>query len=274
MPQGFGLKDGKLHLPKLSPIRIVLHRPMEGIAKHVTITKTPGGEYYASFCCEVEIPEPEHKGAIIGIDLGVRDFVVTSEGEHVPAPKHLHQAEKRLRRLQRHLSRCKKGSHGREKARLAVAKQHDKVANRRADFLHKLSRRMVDENQVICAESLHVKGMLANHHLAKSISDCGWSEYLRQLKYKGEWYGCDLLQCERFFPSSKRCHHCGYILDSLPLSVRKWTCPVCGAILDRDENAAINIKAFCTVGTTGTHTPGESPVGDSSNPEAPAFRRG
>jgi len=263
VPQGFSLCDGWLHLPKLAPIKIVLHRPIEGTAKHVTITTTPAGAYYASFCCEYEIPEPEYKGATIGIDLGVKDFLVTSEGEHVAAPKHLRQAEKRLHRLQRKLSRRTKGSRGREKARIAVAKQHDKVANRRADFLHKLSRRMVDENQVICAESLNVKGMLANHRLAKSISDCGWSEYLRQVKYKGAWFGCDLLYCDRFFPSSKRCHDCGYILNSLPLSVRGWTCPACGTIHDRDENAARNIKTFCTAGTAGTHTPEKSPVRDS-----------
>ena len=267
VPQGFGLKDGHLHLPKFSPIRMVMHRPIEGIVKHVTVSKTLAGTYYASLCCECEVPEPEYTGRIIGIDLGVKDFLVTSEGERVPAPKYLRQAEKRLRRFQRTLSRRQKGSKGREKARLVVARQHEHVTNQRADFLHKLSRRMVDENQVICAESLNVKGMLRNHHLAKSVSDCGWFEYLRQVRYKGAWHGCDLLQCDRFFPSSKRCHDCGFILDSLPLFTREWTCPECGTIHDRDENAARNIKTFCTAGTAGTHTPGESRITGSLNPE-------
>jgi len=267
VPQGFGIKGSKLHLPKLPPIRMVIHRSIEGIVKHIVISKTPAGYYYASLCCESEVPKPEYRGNVIGIDLGIKDFLVTSNGEHIPAPKYLRQAERRLRRTQRHLSRCKRGSRGREKARLAVARQHEYVANQRVDFLHKLSRRMVDENQAICAETLNVKGMLANHCIAKSIADCGWGEYLRQLRYKGAWYGCDLLQCDRFFPSSKRCHDCGFILDLLPLSIREWTCPECGIIHDRDENAARNIKTFCTAGTAETHTPGESRGSDSLNPE-------
>lgn len=274
VPQGFRLKDGKLHLPKLSPLKIVMHRPIEGTIKHITISKTPGSHYYAALCCECTIPEPEFIGNTIGIDLGIKDFVVTSEGEHIQAPKYLRKAEKRLCRLQRHLSRCKRGSNGREKAKLAVAKEHEHIANQRSDFLHKLSRRLIDENQTICAESLNVKGMMANHHLAKSIADCGWSKFIRQLDYKGQWYGCHLRQVDHFFPSSKRCHGCGFIHQDLQLSDRTWTCPECGAIHDRDENAARNILTFglkCTGGTPGTYTPGESLNGDSPNPEAAAL---
>lgn len=274
VPQGFGLRDGRLHLPKFSPIKIILHRPIEGAMKSVTVSMTPAGCYYASILCECDIPEPQYEGQTIGCDLGLKDFLVTSNGEHVAAPGFLRQSEKRLHRKQRHLSRCKRGSQGREKARLAVAREHERIANQRSDFLHKLSRRLVDENQAIGAESLNVKGMIANHCLAKSISDAGWAEFLRQLEYKGGWYGCHIWQVNRFFPSSKRCHDCGYILQDLRLSQRSWTCPECGVVHDRDENAARNILTFCTVGTTGTHTPGESPVADSRNPEAPAFRRG
>lgn len=277
VPQGFGIKDGKLNIPKLSPLKIVLHRPIEGAMKSVTISKTSTGCYYAAILCECELPDPEYRGETIGIDLGLKDFAVTSDGEHIPAPKYLRKAEKRLRRAQRHHSRCKPGSRGKEKARLVLARQHEHVANQRLDFTHKLSRRLVDENQAIGAESLNVKGMVANHCLAKSISDAGWSEFMRQLAYKGTWYGCQLLRVDRFFPSSKRCHDCGHILDALPLSIREWTCPECGVVHDRDENAAQNILTFAlaerTAGTAGTHTPGESQVTDSLNPETPAFGR-
>lgn len=264
VPQRFELKDEKLYLPKISPIRIVIHRSIKGTIKHVIVSKTKTNKYYAAFCCECDIPEPEFTGNIIGIDLGTKDFVVTSESEHIKAPKYFRKSERRLRRLQRHLSRCKTGSNGREKARLAVAKEYEYITNQRLDFLHKLSRRLVDENQTICAESLNVKGMMTNHHLAKSIADCGWSEFIHQLDYKGGWYGCHLYQIDRFFPSSKRCHNCGYIHQGLRLSDRTWICPECDAFHDRDENASQNILTFglkCTVGTTGTDTPGENPVG-------------
>jgi len=242
--------------------------------KSVTVSMTPAGRYYASILCECDIPEPQYEGQTIGCDLGLKDFLVTSEGEHVAAPQYLRQSERRLRRMQRHFSRCKRGSRGREAARLVVAREHEHVSNQRSDFLHKLSRRLVDENQAICAESLNVKGMMANHCLAKSIGDAGWGEFLRQLEYKGAWYGCHLWQVDRFFPSSKRCHDCGHILQDLRLSQRSWACPECGVVHDRDENAARNISTFCTVGTTGTDTPGESPVTDSRNPEAPHLQAG
>jgi putative transposase len=180
-----------------------------------------------------------------------------------------------LKRLQRSLSRRKKGSGQREKARLAVARQHEKVADARADFLHKLSRRLVDENQVLYAEDLHVKGMLANHCLAKRIADSSWGELFRQLAYKGRWYGTEFHQVKRFFPSSKRCHICGYIYPELRLSERVWTCPDCHTTHERDKNAALNIELFGhaerTGGTPGTETPGESGVACSLNQEATRF---
>lgn len=275
VPQHFRIEENRLILPKIGAIKIVVHRPIEGEMRNITIRKTPAGRYYAMIVCRVDFPEPEPKQGEIGIDVGLKSFLVTSKGEVVEHPKHLLRAEKRLKRLQRSLSRRKKGSNNREKARLLVARQHEKVANARQDFLHKLSRRLVDENQVIYAEDLNVKGMLANHRLAKRIADSGWGELFRQLVYKGEWYGTDFHQIHRFFPSSKRCHICGYIYQDLRLSEREWVCPECGTTHDRDKNAALNIELFGhaerTDGTSGTHTPGESGVARSSNQEATRF---
>lgn len=259
VPQGFRVQDNRLVIPKVSPIKMVIHRPIEGTMKHVTVSRTKTGHYYASILCEVEMPEPEYQGGEIGIDLGLKSFLATSEGETVNSPKYLRKAERRLKRLQRRLSRRKKGSKGREKTRRQVARQHEKVANQRSDFLHKLSRRLVDENQAIHAESLNVKGMLANHRLAKSIADSGWGEFVRQLSYKGEWYGCRLVQIDRFFPSSRRCAACGFINQELRLSDREWACPACGVIHDRDHNAAVNILLVgrATAGAAESYAGGE-----------------
>jgi len=278
VPQRFWIKDGKLRLPKVPGlVSMTIHRPITGKMKHVVISQTKTDKYFASILCEDEILEPEYNGDIIGIDLGLKDFIVTSKGERVKAPQYLRKAEKRLRRLQRRLSRCKKGSNGWEKARLVLARQHEKVKNQRNDFLHKLTRKLVNENQVIYAESLAVKNMMRNHCLAKSIADAGWGEFIRQLSYKGKWYGCQISQVDRFFPSSKRCHHCGYINGLLKLSDREWVCPECGVIHDRDENAAINIELFGTAGVAGTHAGGEDvrptalSLAASSKPEAQAL---
>jgi len=275
VPQGFSVGDGKIKLPKFGWVKTVMHRPIEGKPKSITIKKTPSGRYYASILCEVDLPEPPQKSNEVGIDVGLKSFLVTSMGEIVEHPKHLRKAEKRLKRLQRRVSRRVKGSRGREKARKALARQHEKVADKRQDFLHKLSRRLVDENQVIYAEDLNVKGMTKNHNLAKSIGDSGWGEFFRQLAYKSEWYGTVFHQIHRFYPSSKRCHCCGFINQDLKLSDRAWTCPECGIRHSRDLNAAVNIANFGrverTVGTTETHTPGESGVTRSSNQEATRF---
>jgi len=271
VPQHFRLEDGRLIIPKVSPLKIVLHRPVEGEMKSVTISRTPTGKYFASILCEVETPEfePKPDAPEIGVDLGLRDFIVTSAGERVPAPKFLRKSERRLKRLQRQLSRRKKGSKGQEKARRLVARQHEKVANQRADFHHKLSKRLTVENQAVYVESLAVKNMLANHCFAKSISDAGWGEWLRQLTYKGEWYGCRISELDRFFPSSKLHNKCGYIHDGLKPSDREWVCPGCGELVDRDHNAAMNILTFGRrAGAAQTHTLVESPIGDSLKPEA------
>ncbi len=247
VPQHFRLdmEAGQLALPKLTPLKIIVHRPVEGKTKSATVSRTPSGCYFASILCEVEMKSKSKKrGRVIGLDLGLKSFVVTSDGERVDPPQHFRKAETKLAKLQRQLSRKQKGSKGREKVRLKVARQHEKIANQRADFLHKLSRRLVDESQALYVESLNVKGMMSNHHLAKSIGDSGWSEFVRQLGYKSEWCGCRLGQVDRFFPSSKRHAACGYIYQDLQLSEREWTCPECKQLVDRDANAAANILLF------------------------------
>ena len=247
VPQHFDIDFEKrlLHIPKFEPIKIILHKEIEGIMKSINISKTPSGKYFASVLCEVEkVIKPKKKGNRIGIDLGLKSFFVASNGERVDAPQYLRKSEDKLKRLQRHLSCKVKGSNRRNKARIKVARIHDKIFNQRNDFLHKLSHRLVAENQSIFAEGLHVKGIMANHHLAKSVQDSGWSEFVRQLKYKSEWNGVCFGQIDRFFPSSKRCFHCGWINESLTLKDREWICQGCGQVIDRDFNAAQNVLLF------------------------------
>lgn len=247
VPQHFNIntKTKLLHIPKLTPIRIILHREIEGIIKSITISKTPSGKYFASILCEIEKSiEPKKKGNQIGIDLGIKSFLVTSDNERVDAPKYLRKSEDKLKHFQQLLSRKIKGSNRRNKARIKVARIHEKIVNQRTDFLHKLSNRLVSENQSIFAEDLHVRGIMANHCLAKSVADSGWSEFVRQVKYKSEWNGVYFGQIDRFFPSSKRCNSCGWINESLTLKDREWTCRGCGEIVDRDFNASQNILQF------------------------------
>ena len=270
VPQHFTLdaEQGRLAIPKLVPLKIVVHRPIAGTLKSVTISRSPSGRYFASIVCEVEMqdPPPNRSGKVIGVDLGLKSFLVTSQGEKIDPPQFLRWAEEKLCRLQRQLSRKQKASQNREKARVKVARLHEIVANQRADFLHKQSRRLIDESQAIYVESLNVKGMLANHHLARSISDAGWGEFLRQLQYKGAWTGCHLEAIEPFFPSSQRCHRCGYCKADLKLAEREWDCPECHTHHDRDVNAALNILSEGRIqsemrrraGTARTQTPGET----------------
>lgn len=264
VPQHFSLdvEHKRLSIPKMGEIKIVPHRPIEGVIKSVTVSKTPSGKYFASLLCEVEIkiPKPKNQNEI-GIDLGLKSFVVTSSGEQVDAPKFFRKPEVKLAKLQRRLSRKKDGSNRRARARLKVARCNEKVANQRNDFLHKLSRKLVDENQAIYVEDLNVKGMTANHCLAKSVSDAGWSEFVRQLGYKSEWNGGKLVKIDRFFPSSKTCNSCGRINQELKLSEREWACQGCGEIVDRDLNAAKNILTFGrTAGQAGTQRAGRQQV--------------
>ncbi len=236
-----------LNLPKIKKIKTVFHRKFDGDIRTVTISRAPNGKYYASILVEnkVEIPiKPRlDRNDAVGIDMGLKDFLTTSDGDKIANPRHLNKSEKQLTKLQRRLSKKEKGSKNRNKQKRKVAKLHGKIANQRKDFLHKTSYQIVHKNHgTICIEDLCIKGMVKNHKLAKSISDAGWSMFYGFLRYKSEWYGKNLLDIGRFEPSSKMCSVCGYIKSDLKLSDREWTCPQCGAKHDRDINASINIR--------------------------------
>lgn len=249
-PQRFKFDDNHVYLPKVGWVKIVLHRPLEGKPKSLTVSKTKSGEYYASVLCEVEVTVQPNGKPSVGVDLGLKNFAVLSTGEKVEHPKYLKRAERRLKKLQKRLSRKKKGGSNRNKARLLVARQHEHVARQRADFLHKLSYRLATQYGVVCMENLNVSGMLGNHKLAKSIADSGWSTFGCFCEYKADWYGSRVVRADRFYPSSKTCSVCGFVNRDLTLSDRFWTCGNCGAHHDRDENAAVNLLHETTVGAT------------------------
>jgi putative transposase len=244
-PQGTKFVDNLIYLPKLGWVKINLHRPLDGEVKTVTISKNSSGQYFAAILTEQEgeYPVPSSEGKAIGVDLGIADFAITSTGSKYPNPRHIKKHERNLKRKQRKLSRKVKGSNSRKGSRKLVARVHQRISNSRQDFLHKLSHKLVNENQVIVVEDLAVKNMVKNHCLAKAISDCGWSSFVGMLNYKCERSGKILVKVERFFPSSKTCSNCYHRVSSLPLDVRNWTCSSCGANHDRDINAAMNIKA-------------------------------
>jgi len=259
-PQNVKILENALYFPKLGEIKGVLHRSSEGELKTVTISKTPTGQYYASLLfvdslCEAasahwckrrviegENPTPNTEGKAVGIDLGLTHFAITSDGLKVDNPRYFKKHKKNLKRKQQKLSRKTKGSKSRDKARKLVARAHEKISNARQDFLHKLSRKLVNENQVIAVENLNVKGMVRNPKLAKAISDVGWGMFVNFLDYKAQMDGKTFVEVDRFFPSSKTCHVCLNIIDSLPLDIRSWTCGHCHTEHDRDVNASINIR--------------------------------
>ena len=250
--------DGRqIYLPKVGHVRVVMHRPLAGVMKNVTVSRTKSGKYFVSIQVDVEISRPIFKGGAVGIDLGLRDFVTLSSGEKLAPPQYYRKAQQKRRRLAREVSRKKPGSHNREKARMRLARLDERIANQRSDYHHRLSRRLVEENRLIALEDLNVRGMMANSHLAKSIGDAGWSAFKDMLAYKGNWYGCQVVKVNRWFPSSKTCAVCGAVRETLPLRVRTWVCAECGVVHDRDVNAARNLLHQSTVGVTGSNAWGQ-----------------
>src|SRR5256886_7213902 len=235
-----------LTLAKMNaPLDITWHRPLPDGCKpsSVTITKDEAERYFVSILVEEDIKPLEVTPTTVGLDLGLKSMVITSDGHTYGNPKFFSKDEKKLAKAQRRHAKKKKGSKNRVKARLKVARIHKKIADRRRDYHHQLSTRIIREIQAVCLDSLQVKTMVKNHCLAKAISDVGWSELSRQLEYKAEWYGRTIVKIDKWYPSSKRCFDCGHLLDSLPLDVRSWPCPECGVVHDRHMNAAKNIRA-------------------------------
>ena len=239
--------DGEtLKLAKMAaPLDIRWSRQIPKAAKvtTVTVSKDAAGRYFVSLLCDDAVAAKPEASAKVGIDLGLTHFAILSTGEKIASPNTFRKNEAKLAKLQRRLAKKTKGSNRRKKAKLKVAKLHAKIADSRRDFLHKLSTRLINENQVIAVESLSVSNMQKNRCLSKSISDASWSEFLRQLEYKAAWYGRELIGIDKWFPSSKLCSDCGYTMPKMPLNVRQWTCPECGSIHDRDVNAARNVLA-------------------------------
>lgn len=209
--------------------------------KSITLSKEPNGKFYLSVLINKPLRQVPQSSSMVGLDLGIKDFAVTSDGQVIENFHFKKNEESRLKRLQRQISKKVVGSKNREKARLRFAKLNEKIRNRKLNFLHDVTNHLIDENQVIVMEDLNVKGMVRNHKLAESISEVNWGEFRRILTYKAAWHGRQLVFIDRFYPSSKRCNHCGYIYKELTLKDRQWVCPECGSLIDRDYNAALNI---------------------------------
>ena len=245
-----------LKLPKLGTLKVRWSQVPTGIPKMATVSKTPDGRYFVAFSCEAEIQSLPATGKAVGLDLGVKDVVVDSDGWKSGNPRHLKGRLRHLKRQQRRLARKKKGSNRRNRQRIKVARIHARIAASRADFLHKTTTAIIQRADVIAIEDLHVKGMVKNHHLAGAIADVGMGEFRRQLEYKAAWNGRELRIAGRFAPTSKTCSECQHVMDKMPLSVREWTCSECGSRHDRDINAARNVLMFSTAGEAGINARG------------------
>ncbi len=256
-PQNVKQINDCLRLPMIGDVKAIFHREIEGKIKTVTVSKNKSGQYYAAILFEdgKDKPKVSTDGKAIGIDLGLTHFAITSDGSKFDNPRWINKHERNLKIKQQQLSRKQKGSNNKNNSRLKVAKVHNKIANCRSDFHHKLSRRIVNENQVICVENLAVSNMVKNHKLSKSISQVGWGQFCTMLKYKAEQEGKIYQEVDRFFPSSKTCNVCLNQVESLPLEIRFWNCDNCGTKnIDRDVNAAKNIRdeGLRIIKTSGT----------------------
>lgn len=209
---------------------------------NITIERSKTNKYYCSICVDVEIPEYEHTGEVVGIDLGIKDLVICSDRTKFENHKYQAKLEKKIKHLNRLYSKKIKGSKNKEKSRIKLAAAYEKLSNKRKDYLHKITTKLIRENDVICIENLNVKGMTKNHHLAKYIQDASFGTLVRMLKYKAAWHNRQIIEIGRFYPSSKLCSCCGHKMNYMGLEIRNWTCPVCKVTHDRDVNAAINIK--------------------------------
>jgi putative transposase len=244
VPQGFEIIGNKLSLPKFKKgIDIVLHREIKGEIRNITISRTPTGKYFASILAENNKQAPVKpkikESTAVGIDLGIKSFLVTSDGKKYDNPRFLKKSISKLKYTQRKYSFFKG-----KRTKFKLARLHEKVSNQRLDFLHKTSTSIISENQTICIEDLNIKGMVKNHNLAQSISDVGWGMFVSMLEYKAEWCGRNVLRIGMFEASTKTCSNCGYINKEIILKDREWTCPSCKTVLDRDINASINVKYF------------------------------
>jgi putative transposase len=288
-PQRVKINGSRIYLPKVGWVKCVVHREIIGRMKTVTVSRNACGQLFASVLTDndIALPEVSTEGKAIGIDVGLTHLAITSNGSKFDNPRHIRKSVRNLKRKQQSLSRKVKGSNSRNKARKLVARAHERISCARKDYLHKLSRKIVNENQVIAVETLNVKGMTKNHKLAKAISDASWGTLINFLEYKSARAGKAFVKIDRWFPSSKACSSCGAVCDKLPLNVRAWTCPHCGTTHDRDINAAINIRdeglRILAGGTPVNADRGKVSHGKKNNlsavlfplkSEAPAFRMG
>jgi putative transposase len=245
IPQHISVEDGSIQIPKFKEgIKLNYHKELEGEICFATVSKTSAGNYYCSITCEVDIQPFPKTGSEVGIDLGIKDYAILSNGVKYDNPRYFVKGQKVLTYRQNKMSKVKnKESRTYKTRKLIVARTHAKNKNKRKDYLHKLSTELVKNHDLICLESLNVKGMIKNHKLAKHISDASWGNFVNYLEYKCQWYGKELIKIDRFFPSSKTCSECGWQKDNLKLSDREWVCEECGIIHDRDINASRNILA-------------------------------